>query len=61
MSSFIKKKILVDKSGGAQFGVEFLGEYLSEASLMMVKVFYTVIFSFHIDYNIAFLQYFGIS
>ena len=53
--------MLVDKSSGAQFGVESPRKYLIEASLMMVKVFDTVIFPLHIDYNIAFLQYFRIS
>ena len=53
--------MLVDKSGGAQFGLEVLREYLIKASLMMVKMFCAVISSLYIDYNIALLQYFRIS
>jgi hypothetical protein len=61
MSENVFNGLLVDQPSRTEFGSKLVREYMTESSLMMVKILFSVIFAFYIHNNIAFLQNFRIS
>src|SRR5690606_29400722 len=52
-------KVLVDKASGGESSLKVGREDFREATLVMVKVFYTIVLAAHVDNDVAGLDGFG--